>query len=140
MLAVQSFRAADCDTDNYLVAAKVSQRPAVSKQTTHRVHMERVNFKKLNEVQGKKQYRVEDSCRFAALENLDAEVDINKTWETIRENIKISAKESIRYHVMKKHKPWFEEGCSILLDQRIQAKMQCLHDPCKINGNNLNNI
>jgi hypothetical protein len=30
----------------------------------------------------------------AALENLDAEVDINRTWETSREDIKISAKES----------------------------------------------
>jgi hypothetical protein len=27
------------------------------------------------------------------LENLDAEVDINRAWETIRENVKISAKE-----------------------------------------------
>jgi hypothetical protein len=29
---------------------------------------------------------------FAALENLDTEGDVNKEWETIRENIKISAK------------------------------------------------
>jgi hypothetical protein len=29
------------------------------------------------------------------LENLDAEVDINRAWETIRENIKISAKDSL---------------------------------------------
>jgi hypothetical protein len=30
------------------------------------------------------QYRTEISNRFAALENLDAEVDINRAWETIR--------------------------------------------------------
>jgi hypothetical protein len=34
------------------------------------------------------------SNRFAALEDLDAEVEINSAWETIRENIKISSKES----------------------------------------------
>jgi hypothetical protein len=45
MLNVQSFRAADCDTDHYLVVAKVRERLAVSKQTTHRVHMERAAFK-----------------------------------------------------------------------------------------------
>jgi hypothetical protein len=28
------------------------------------------------------------------LEDLDAEVEINRVWETIRENLKISAKES----------------------------------------------
>jgi hypothetical protein len=50
ILGLQSFRAADCDTDHYLVVAKVRERLVVSKQTTHRVHME--NLKKLNEVQG----------------------------------------------------------------------------------------
>jgi hypothetical protein len=33
--------------------------------------MERFNLKKLNEVEGKQQYRVEISSRFAALENFD---------------------------------------------------------------------
>jgi hypothetical protein len=32
--------------------------------------MEKCNLKKLNEVEGKEQYRVEISNRFAALENL----------------------------------------------------------------------
>jgi hypothetical protein len=48
--------------------------------------MERFNLKKLNEVEGKEQYRVEISNRFAALEKLDTEVDVNKAWETIRDN------------------------------------------------------
>jgi hypothetical protein len=61
ILDVGSFRAADCDIDHYLVVAKVTERLAVSKQTTHRVRMERFNLKKLNEVEGKEQYRVEIS-------------------------------------------------------------------------------
>jgi hypothetical protein len=56
----------------------------------------------------KKKYRVEVSNKFAALEYLDAEVGINSAWATIRENIKISAKESLGYYALKKHKPWFE--------------------------------
>jgi hypothetical protein len=32
------------------------------------------------------------------------------------------------------------KGCSKLLDQRKQAKLQWLQDPSKINGDNLNNI
>jgi hypothetical protein len=48
--------------------------------------------KKLNhKVEGKEQYCVEISTRSAALENLDAEVDINKARETIRGNMKLSA-------------------------------------------------
>jgi hypothetical protein len=39
--------------------------------------MEGPSFKKLNTVEGKEQYRVEISNRFAALENLEPEVDIS---------------------------------------------------------------
>jgi hypothetical protein len=73
------------------------------------------------------------------LEDLDTEVGINIAWETMRENLKISAKESLGYYALRKHKPWFDEGCSKLLDQRKQAKLQCLQIPSEINGDNLNN-
>jgi hypothetical protein len=78
-----STNAADCDTDHYLVVTKIRERLAVSKQTTHKVHMERFNLKKLSEVEGKGRYCVEISNRFAALENLDTEGNVNKAWETI---------------------------------------------------------
>jgi hypothetical protein len=72
----------------------------------------------LKEVKGKEQYRVEISNSFAALENLEAEVDINRAWETIRENNKVSVKEGLGNYELKKHKPWFYEGCSELLASR----------------------
>jgi hypothetical protein len=43
------------------------------------------------------------------LEDLDAEVKINSAWETIRENIKITAKESLGYYELKKNRPWFDK-------------------------------
>jgi hypothetical protein len=46
------------------------------------------------------------------LEDLDAGVEISSAWETIRENIKISAKESLGYFELKKREPWFDKGCS----------------------------
>jgi hypothetical protein len=67
-------------------------------------------------------------------------VEINSAWETIRENIKTSAKESLGYFEFKKHKPWFYEECSKLLDQRKQAKFQWLQDSSEIKGDNLNNV
>jgi hypothetical protein len=60
------------------------------------------NLKKLNEAESKGQNRIEISNRFAVLENLRAEVVINRT------------KESLGYYELKKHKPWFDEGCSKL--------------------------
>jgi hypothetical protein len=66
---------------HYFLAVVFNTRLAVRKQTTCRVHMERYNLKKLREVEGKEQYRVEISNRFAALENLDTDVDINRAWK-----------------------------------------------------------
>jgi restriction endonuclease S subunit len=74
------------------------------------------------------------------LEDLDTEVEINSAWEAIRENIKSSANESLGYFELKKRKPWFNEGCSELLDQRKEAKLQWLQDPSEVNGDNLNNV
>jgi hypothetical protein len=74
------------------------------------------------------------------MEDMDTEVEINSAWKTIRENIKILATESLGYFELKKHKPWFDEGCSKLLDQRKAAKLKWLQDPSEINGDNLNNV
>jgi hypothetical protein len=76
VLDVRSFRA-NCDSDHYLVVGKVRERLAVNKQRSPRLHMERINLKKLNELEGKWHFHVEVSNKFAAFENLDAEVEIN---------------------------------------------------------------
>jgi hypothetical protein len=140
VLDVRSNRAADCDTDHYLELAKVRKRLAVNKQRSHRFHRGRFNLKMLNDVEGKEQISVEVSSRCAALESLGTKVEINSAWEMIRETINISTKESLGYYELKKHKIWFDEGCSKLLDQRKQAKLQWLQDPSEINGDNLNNM
>jgi uncharacterized NAD(P)/FAD-binding protein YdhS len=62
-------------------------------------------------------------------------VEINSAWETIGENIKMSAEKSLGYFELKKHKSWFNEWYS-----RKQAKLQWLQAPSEINGDNLNNI
>jgi hypothetical protein len=36
---------------------------------------------------------------------LDIDVDINRAWGSIRDNINISAKQSLGYYELKKHKP-----------------------------------
>jgi hypothetical protein len=103
------FRGADCDTDLYLVVEKIRERLAVNKQTTHRLLGEKFNLKKLKVLES-----IEISNRFATSGNLDAEVDINRAWESVGENIKISGKGNPGYYELKEHKPWVDKRCSEL--------------------------
>jgi hypothetical protein len=72
----------------------------------------------------KEQYQVTIRNKFAALENLEDDGDINRAWDNIREDIKILDQESLCYCESKHHKWWFDEECSKLVDQRKQAKPQ----------------
>ena len=43
----------------------------------------------------KEKYQIEITNRFAALENLNVDKDVNRVWENVKENIKTSAKASL---------------------------------------------
>jgi hypothetical protein len=76
------------------MVAKFRESLAMSEQTTHRFHVESFNLEKLNKAECKEQYRHQVSKWFAALENLETEMDVNKAWETISENINFCQRES----------------------------------------------
>jgi hypothetical protein len=70
MLDVRSLRRAGCDTGHCLVVAKVRERIAVRKQEPHTFDGERLNLRKLNDREVRKQYQIEIINRFAALDKL----------------------------------------------------------------------
>jgi len=122
------------------VVAKVRERIAVSKKAAQNFDRKKFNFRKLNELEVRKQCQIEISKRFAALENLNYSKDINKAWENITENIKTSAKETLSLYELKQHKPWFDEECLGSLDVSKQDKMQWVQEPKQSNVDNLNNV
>jgi len=122
------------------VIAKFKKRLAVGKQAAQRVERQRLNFRKLNEPEVTEQNQAEIKKKFAALQNWNDDEDINRNWENIKENIQISVKESLGLDEFKQNKPWFDEECLGLLDQRKRAKIQWLQDPSQSNVDNLNKV
>jgi len=84
--------------------------------------------------------QIEITNRFAALENLSDDKNINKAWENIKDNIKTSAKKSLGLQELKQHKPWFDEECLGFLDHTKQAKMQWTRDTSQSNVVNPNYV
>jgi hypothetical protein len=66
------------------VVGEVRGSLAVSKQAAQRLDEERLNLRKLNELEVRKQYQIENSKRSTALENLYDSEDINMVWENIK--------------------------------------------------------
>jgi hypothetical protein len=73
--------------------------------------VERFNLRKVGELEVRKRYHIQISHMFAALEKLHVSDGINRAWENIKGNIKISAIESLGLHELKHHKLWFDEKC-----------------------------
>jgi hypothetical protein len=113
------------------VAAKLRERLSVSKRVAQKFDMQGFDLRKLNDAEVTKQYQVKITNRFAALENFYDNVNMNRAWENIRENIKTSGKESLGNYKLQQHKPWFDDECSKLIDRRKQAKLQWLQNPIK---------
>ena len=102
--------------------AKVGERLAVGKQAAQKIDGKGYNLRKLNELEVRKQYQIEITKKYAALENLGDDKDINRIWDNTKENIKTSAKEGVGLHELKQHKACFDEECLGFLEQR---KLKC---------------
>jgi len=62
------------------VVAELKERLAIRKQAAQKFHGERFNLRKLNELGVKEKYQIEITNRFAALEYLNGDENVNRAW------------------------------------------------------------
>jgi len=86
------------------VTAKLRESLAVSKMTAQMFDRQRCNLREINEPEVREQYQIEITNSFAALEDLNDDQDVNRTWENIKDYIQTSAKESLGLHELKQNK------------------------------------
>jgi hypothetical protein len=101
--------------------------------------VERFNLRKLNELDFRKEYQIEILKGFTGLESLSDGENINRVWENVEENIKISAEESLGRQKLEQHIPWSDEECLGCLDKRNQIKWKWVQDTNQNSLDNLNN-
>ena len=58
------------------------------------------------------------------MDNANDDEDVNRTWENIREDMRISAEESLGLLELNQNKPGFDKECLGFLDRRKWAKLQ----------------
>jgi len=84
---------------------------AVSKKAAQKFYVERINLRKLNDLEVRKEYEIKIPERSAALDNLSYSEDISGAWENIKENMKSLAKESLYLYELEQHKTKFDGEC-----------------------------
>ena len=88
-------------------AAKVRDRPSVSKRATQKYDMERFSFEKLSYVEVRGQYKVKTSNRFTVSDNLDCSENINRAFRNVKENV---TGKSLR-HMNSSSIKWLDDKC-----------------------------
>jgi hypothetical protein len=76
------------------VVAEVRERLAVRKQAGQKFDGGKFNLRKLNDLEVRKHCQIKITNRFATLEYVSEDEDINRPWQIIKGNIKTSASET----------------------------------------------
>ena len=131
VLGVQSFKGADRGTDHWLVVANVRERWAVIKQDAQKLYGERFNVRKLNELGVWKQYQIEITEIFAALENLKlADISGKKKgypkakFEDLETNSKIKNIWDL-YRGISDFKKGYQPRCNIVKEEKCDLVADC---------------
>jgi hypothetical protein len=128
---VNSCRAADCDSDHYLVKTKYRPRLAIASRSTGTRNV-KFNMDRIKERTVRDEYRqiLDQQLDSKFYQNIN---DIEEKWKNIRQSIDIAAEEALGNFQPKKRNDWFDQDFQIALDTRNEARKKILQKGTRAN-------
>ncbi|XP_055386749.1 uncharacterized protein LOC129615538 [Condylostylus longicornis] len=128
---VRSYRGANCDSDHYLVVAKVHQR--ISNVSSRNSFKRTIwNTSKIIESTSERvrfQQKVEEKINRNQREN---ETNVSDKWNNIKSILSHAANETIGKKINNTNE-WYDQECKQLNESKTQAKRKCLGAPTRQN-------
>ena len=128
VIDVRNSRRANCDSDHYLVKAKVRER--ISRGWKHRAGCDRRkwNSELVTSPEGKMRYQASLEMKFEEIKTLESgSLDMNKMWNDVKETIIAAGEEVMGTTTMQKRNvEWFDGQCREKIVKKNEARTRIL--------------
>ena len=128
IIDVRNSRGANCDSDHYLVKAKVRER--ISRGWKQRVGNGRMkwNSELITSPEGKMRYQASLEKKLEETNIIEPESqDINKLWNKVKETIIAAGEETVgTTTIQKKNVEWLDEECREKIAKKNEARRKML--------------